>query len=1671
MTLRVWNSLFLRFLCFISVFVSPVCFAFSQTVLDQILEQSPVTMKIGLMALAAVLAFLLSLVIFTKIQLGSARKNQKKSHNTLAVKQSLLNDFKVGMLHINQAGEIIFANRVAAFFLGSKEEKLMNRPLIEVFDNALQGSISAALISNQYVAMQTYVEASKRHLHLGFTQPSTIHHGIASVISLADVSNYQHQIDQQSSHLNSLNQGLQKSGLAKLTINFDDNTFTSDQCFADLLLATAPLSGDLNQLKKMLNSHAVFEWEQALEASKKQHQMDIWCEFLQLDKNHTESQGSEPKEKRYWNTIPLRLIGLSRNKNDKGETTCLDFIVQNLSALEQQKSLLLISQQKVKTLLATSPNPVYLLDEEGKFVDCNSAFEMMFKLHMSKIEHKSIQELNLFPAKISRLHIDNHSNFSAVNSGRNKEFELQLADEVKHTLKLQLKFFSDKNNNRAGVVGVIQDVTELKQTKDKLEQERKHFITILDLAPLAVATIDAEDRIIRANIAMTDRLDLSEKELKKDTFYQLFNDSNNAAKAAKQVHQTGRLRGFSAHLKGKNDKLHPSELHVDLLSKEKKEYLCWISDSTKEQFHQDKFDGLLQHSSMPMAVLDETGFSKLNPAACAFFNIENEHQLLGSTPFAAELNLDQQVSEELERHLTKVKLDGQAKSLQWEHQVGQVLLPCQATYVPMYKGQDFDSILCIWTDFRDLQLADEARIEAMNLHHAAEKEVAQKQQLLQSSEDQLATKVKHLADTKTRLQTAEDDLFEKQSEFSDLQQAHQSVTDNLQALQEDYNKSRSQLSEAQHVNSELTIQLENSTAKVTGLQVQRNQISDALQHSDKKYKTAQRALIESEHNAENLKQEQHSQQTKMNDFALEIDGLKESIAQKDQQINDVGGQINSLQSELMSAGNTSEKLRELLVNQRKASQGAEEQRRKLEQTYKISESELSNKVRHVEHLQNEMQKFEEMSCQQKGDMQQQQSQLVQELEAKQQQLQDTQQTLDETKKLAEQEKLAKGQHQNQLEILQQELTEMEQHSLQQQQKMLETENQWQTQQQQIQQELAAKQQQLQDTERTLQQAKEQSETQKADKEQQLALFEKLQSELAEVEQRNAQQQQQIALRDGEYQQQQENMQQALKAKQQQLQETEQNLSQAKEQTEAEKKQQQSLFEKLKDELSEMESRNAQQQQQMAKSDEQWQLQQQKVQQELMAKQQQLQQTEQLLLQTKQQTEAEKAALRAEKEQQQAVFEKLENELVEMEQQSTQQQQKIAQSDQDWHKQQQILKDEVEAKRQQLQHTQGNLDDIKRQADAEKLAHLEQQQKLEQLTVELTDVESRAVKQKEMIEGSDEQWRQHHAEIEHQKIQLQQALIEAEKQNIQMQQKLDGNLEQLQEAESQVSETQSGEQKLQDELNQARDQSEQLQQRIQQQEDHEHKLQEQLEQQQQNLQGSEQSIHSLEKKQAQLTEQLQDVQQEYSNSKESLSDQHTNHAKLAGQLQKLEQDLLNSQSQLSAKESALQEAKQELESNQAKLVKQENALLSAHKEELQQALEQQPVQENNPPSGIAKIVMPDNPAVWFDLLPYLQNQNVTKPLPIALNELMDELGNGIKETDNAVDEDDMTAILRGARKLLLVANKVNSEALNDVVTRLEADCHQGLVDNISISWPTVKRSLNNTLRVIYSHVNK
>ncbi len=1470
-------------------------------------QQSDQVIYIGLGIIATIIFVLLLWLLIVKSKLKKSAQIQLQQSSVLQDKQTQLDNAEQVILHLNADKQIIYANQAVALALKVDPKQLLTRPFTDVVTISQSSKLSKALADGIAANEQVALPELDKHLVVGIKPAKDNHSDLAFVVSIQDVTRIQKANDQLENELAFELKLADMAQLGHINIDFQDGSVSVDQAFARLLQRqVSDIDGSLEHVQKLICSDDWSAWKQSIEQGKQGQPFELKCRFL------------TPEGMAY-----SQLFGLVKHKNEQDETIQIQILVQDLNkqaAMEQQSAA---EQLKITGLLAANPHPMYFMDEQGKLANCNAAFEKLFSTMLERIVGQSINDLNFLPEIIKQQHSVDELMLMSMGGGMVKELDLAISDTRTTPIRFKLQGYKNTDGKMAGLIGLIEDISELKTSQVELEQERHRFRQMLDLAPVAIAVIDQDDHIIQANHALTERLGLTAKELKKGSFYQLFNDPINSGKAAKQLHKNGKLRAFAADLKGSGEELHPSELHIDLFDPDTQQYLCWISDISNQQFHQDKFEGLLQHSSMPMAVLTDQGFTKLNPAACEFFSVEDEDDLFGYFPYSPELNANQEAVEKLQQKLDKLRQDGQAQSLVWQHQRNEQALPCQATYVPMYKGQELESILCIWMDMRAINQADEQRMAAINLQQAAERRAAEKQQLLESSQNQLASKVQSLTDTESKLQEVQQDLTQKQTKLSDLEQAHQDVTDNLQRLKQDYDQSRDMLAESQQTNAELEEQLQQSSSKVNALEKQRSQIADALQNSEQQYKRAQAELAESEATSDRLQQEQQEQQQKISEFVAQIDDLKSSMEQKDQQISQVSSQINTLQTQLASSGEVGEKLREQLLNQRKASELAEQQRRELEDTCRRAQAELSGKARRIDHLQHEMQKFEEMSNQQKGDMEQQQKLLQQELETKQQQLMETQQILDETQRQSEQEKLEKAEQQQRLE--------------------------------------------------------------------------KMQEELAEVERRTAEQQRK-----------------------------------------------------------------------MADADKHWQDQQRALQEELAAKQQQLQQTEQILNDTKQQTEAEKA----ERAKQQKIFEKLQAELAEVEQRTTEQQRKMAESDQQWQQRQLELKHELEEKQQRLQQTQEQLDKTQQQSDAEKLQRMEQQQKFDQLQVELADVETRAVKQREMMEGSDEQWRQHRDEIEQQKKQLQQALLEAEKQNADIQNQLHNSMQELQKAETQVSETLSGEQKLQAELEQARKQAEELKQALQQREEQESKLQQQLLEQQKVLQDSEQNISSLEGEQKQLTEQLQAVRQEYSSTQQSLSAQDSNQSQLAEQLKKLEQELQDSKQQLDSKENALQDAQKKLESSQVKLSEQEQALVAAHKAELQEAKlasQKDTSQAAKPVPEFAKLPMPDSPDAWFALLPFLQNHASSEPLPVALNALMDELRQATDKTDQAVEKEDAGQILINARKLVNIANKINSEPLTDLSTQLEAACKQGQVDSISIFWPNMRKSLQTTLRVIYSHL--
>ncbi|MBF7075069.1 PAS domain-containing protein [Glaciecola sp. MH2013] len=1518
-------SVFKRSFFFVLIVISPTCFAFG----GKLSRQDEGTLSLLAYASIGVMIVLAILAISAFIMMKKKDKQLEIHDEVIRNRNEVLDKTSSGILTVGLRGNIIEINQTAARLLGREASRVITQPLNKFFGEEPKDDINQALDSNESTVLVVKAPSSGFTLRLTITKNLSMYDGVAYVATIEDVDHYESIINVASTSLKELDDLVGRLNLGQVTVDFDNEKFEGNQSFAHLLGHDESLSGDFEALEKLICPDNLSFWNQSFELAKEHHE----CDFK------TVLNGAE-------NKVPVRILGVSSGKNKKGKSVQFKLLVINETQSRQNERRQYLSEQKVKAMLTVSTQPIYVLDEECRVVLVNSSFEKLFGVRLQEIKNKRFDLLNLMPEDINVLHNPDETPLT-IGRALNREFsgkigkqaqnsdELPVAlrdsEESRHSnstvhLRLTLQAFGDDKNNRAGFTGMVQDLTLLTDTKRQLDYERAHFSNLLDIAPIAVATVDADDKIVHANTAMTERLGLNEKELRKGTFYQLFNDGDDAGRAARQLHQTGRLRAFHTSLRGKNDVIHPSELHIDLLDKVKEQYVCWISDRSGESFQQQKFQGLLEHSSMPMGILDENGFTRLNPSACEFFGVESEEDLWGESPYALSLNKDDGDAYELERILNRVKYDGRAKTINWEHKVDSEIRACQATYIPIYKGKEFDSILCLWTDLTEIIQADQARLEAITAHKEAEREVAENQQLLRTSHEQLASKLKDLRDTETKLQEAHDEISEAKIEYINLQEKHKSVTENLQQVQQDYSKSREMLNEAKEANNALTEQLEISTRKVNKLQGQRNEISEQLKRSEENYKQAQEKLAASQAHSQKLEQEQAEQSQKMHAYVTQIDSLKASIQDKDAEISEVGSQINELQGQLQSSDDTSAKLKQALISQRKASEEAERQRREIENTYKLAQSELTNKVRHVEHLQNEMQKFEEMSKQEKGDMAAQQSKLMQELEAKQKVLQETQNALDEAKQAAEKEKQEKQRQQEDMQRLQNELAEAEKHA-----------------------------------------------------EEKLAEMKRAEQERLEQQQR---------------------LQEELKAKQKALQETESILSEAKQQTKAEK---------------------------------------------------------------------------AEKLRQQELFDKLQAELAEMEQQSAEQAAKLEQSGKQWEAHQEELRREVEAKREQLESSQSKLDEIQQQAEAEKLARLEKEQKLEQLSVELSDVESRAAKQREMLEGSEEQWSAQQQQIEEQKKQLQQALREAEEQNQQLQQKLEGNLEELQQAESEANETKSVENKLTEELNAAKAQQEELESRIRQQEEQELALKKQVEEQQAALEGREESIQALQEMQEKLTAELQAVREEYSQSKQTLTEQQDNQSGLANQLATLEQELQASKAQLDDKEQALQSAQKQLESNEAILVEQENALVAAHKEELQQVQEQKQIEQqaSSEPveeSPIAQMEMPESPSTWFDLLPYLQQQGQVDSLSTALNELIEELSEGIQMTDDGIMQDDNSAILRGARRLVQTGKKVNADALFDVISRLEVDCGTGMVDNISIAWPNTKRALNNTLRVIYENLN-
>ncbi|QCZ93371.1 PAS domain S-box protein [Salinimonas iocasae] len=1600
----------------------------------------------SLVSIAVLFIILFVAKVFANKRLLRAQQSGQAEIDKLVSRQDNL---PTGIIYLDDAHEILTLNRTAAAVLGQKPDLLMGQPVTDVLPESVRDALSKALQADWEQILVCKLPARDRYFRIRVipNMPDTTRCNGQLVIE--DVDQYEHKLSNaevMEAHQYAL---WNQKALGIIQLRPATGDVSINESMAAWLGQSAQ---DVQSIESLFSDKSKNAVVQLLSRAAEGHSDSIEVDLVCADR-----------------PVPVTLyasaVAYTLEDEPLIHLTCI-----NRQAERDFASQAATHKRHFQSLCAMLPHSTYLLNNTLTIEHYNREFAKTFDLESGVVKGQKITELAGLSEKIKKLH-------STLQGTMLKQEVITLENEQgqTRTLKLLLQPISE-NNQRTAVLVVVQDLTDNIALEDERNHARQRLLSFMDQAPMGVVMFDENDIIKESNHTTSRQLGLSGDELRGKSFYNLFTNADDARRAAKKLQRHDRFAELPARLNGALKPL-SATLHASKISEIPQEFVCWIGGREEQEFLNTRFEKLVKYASVPVGILSEDGFSHLNSAACVFFGLDDEDELLGKSPDFRPLNVSDADSQMMADKLELAKTQGQVLTFNWQHAHSNEELPCEVTLIPIHRDGALQSVICIWVDLRAIEQSNAARMEAVRLREAAQREVEEKQQMLATSEDKLqrqsatlAETEQSLASTEKRLNQAEEDLSEKLETISDLQQAHKDISEHLASLQDDYASNRALLAESQQINTELEEQLSRSSAKVGSLEQQRSQIADALQYSEKKYRQAQTQLDESRKETGRLKDEQQAQQHEVQQYVEQIDTLKASIEEKDHELTAVSSKIQTLQSQLVSSGQTSEKLREQLLNQRKASEEAEKQRRQIELACQAAEAELAAKARNIDHLQHEMEMLEKMSQQEKGDMEAYARQLQQELEQKQSQLSQTESALVDIRAQAEADREEKAKQQDTLTRLQLEMQEAEAQAKARQEEMAELNQAREKEQARLQEALDAKHALLTDTAQNLEEAKRQNEAAAQEKARQQAIVSKLQEEMQQTRAEAESNQQKLAELNAERMEEHARLQEDLKAKQLQLQEAKATLQDNQQRTESDKEErvkQQAVFEKLKAELSSMESRSAEQQAAIEQTEKDRQNEQEAMEKALAARQAQLDETKAELQTRQQQMDEEKRA----REAQQSLLDQLQQEMSEMQARAQQQKDEMASSEKAREEEQQRLTQELQDKQEQLSAAQSELEARQQQMEEEKLAREEQQAMLEQLKSELEDVAQRASKQQEMMSGSDEQWRKHHEEIEAQKKQLQQALNQAENQNNAMQTQLEQSREALTQANSKVSKTQSEEQKLQAELDEARDKAEALNEKLRQQEAQEAELKTQVQKQQSALGEREQSISELKSSQQALTEKLAAVEKEYAQTKASLKQQDSSQNELSDSLRQLEEELNQSKAQLTGKEEALEKAQARLKESESKLAEQEKALIDAQKAELQSA--QDNSHEDAPAAReipeFANDPVPDDPHVWFDLLPYLQQNEQVGSLAQSLTSLMDTMSEAVKDIDDAVAEDRHGKILLTSRNLVKLLRTIHSEPLNDMAERFETDLEYNNVDNISIFWPIARQNLMKTQRVIYSHL--
>ena len=202
----------------------------------------------------------------------------------------------------------------------------------------------------------------------------------------------------------------------------------------------------------------------------------------------------------------------------------------------------------LQTVIDAVPDQIFYKDAEGRYVGCNQAFETFLDKPREEVLGRTVPEV--FTGEEADVYMARDRELMESRSGVQQYETDSRVGGVYRRLFIRKAVFRDAEGARAGIVGVVTDVTSREIDAENLRRSEERLRTILESSPLPIVITELESGLIRyANRRAAEQFGFSLDEAPRLHSRVFYHDPSERDRVARQLLADGRLSGAELEMK------------------------------------------------------------------------------------------------------------------------------------------------------------------------------------------------------------------------------------------------------------------------------------------------------------------------------------------------------------------------------------------------------------------------------------------------------------------------------------------------------------------------------------------------------------------------------------------------------------------------------------------------------------------------------------------------------------------------------------------------------------------------------------------------------------------------------------------------------------------------------------------------------------------------------------------------------------------------------------------------------------------------------------------------------------------------------------------------------------------------------------------------------------------